>query len=624
MSIEYPETFGEAFWEPQVRANKQYDDDAEKSIKPFINDLLGLVSGIPETPASVVAMLSAIGEPGHFGLKEVGTAVASQAGTGVIQQGLTPFMRLLEYAVNTAKPTKLIELDNAATLRYRTIMPRELYEEIGKKFGYDPVMAQAIYRSLMPYPSITDVIEYCRYTFGNSSVGNDVAQRIDSTDEDFPMWDFMTRLRLTPNEIQQLRVRNVFTQDKAREELERVGYYRELTDNVLSLGYSVPNPTILLQSSLFRGEPFDINERYVTEGGISPDYAPHYIDGVLTRPDPTTLIRYMLRQDPNLGSLDRELRRIGIHPDYFNVYRELSYPVPPISDLITMAVREAFSPQIASAFGQYEDYPTDLTRFAAMNGLSEDWSRRYWAAHWNLPSATQGFEMLHRGVIDQNQLNLLLRALDIMPFWRDKLTQISYNPLTRVDVRRMYSLGVLDESEVRQAYQDAGYTRENADRLREFTVRQTTASQSGMSVSKVITAYKNGYTSRNEAYNTISRLGVRPQTVSEIMESADTQLTWQRTKDGIASTRNRFKQELITEQQARNELGSLHLDSVKINRYIEQWVSDGEKEHGTLLTKTDVLTLLKKNLISESRARQEFRLLGYTDERASLLLATIA
>ena len=52
--------------------------------------------------------------------------------------------------------------------------------------------------------------------------------------------------------------------------------------------------------------------------------------------------------------------------------------------------------------------------------------------------------MLHRGVIDTAELDMLLRAQDVMPFWRDRLTAIAYRPLTRVDVRRMYKQGVLN------------------------------------------------------------------------------------------------------------------------------------------------------------------------------------
>jgi hypothetical protein len=150
---------------------------------------------------------------------------------------------------------------------------------------------------------------------------------------------------------------------------------------------------------------------------------------------------------------------------------QASLLIPPVPDLISMAVREAFSPEIAERFGQFEDFPPDFARAAAQQGISDDWARRYWAAHWALPSIQMGFEMVHRGVIGTEDLNLLLRAQDIMPFWRDKLTEISFSPLTRVDIRRMHKVGVLSEADVNRAYRDIGYNDLNAERLTEFTLR---------------------------------------------------------------------------------------------------------------------------------------------------------
>ncbi|MBA7557821.1 hypothetical protein ES705_50595 [subsurface metagenome] len=37
--------------------------------------------------------------------------------------------------------------------------------------------------------------------------------------------------------------------------------------------------------------------------------------------------------------------------------------------------------------------------------------------------------MLHRDIVDQDTLKMLLKSLDIMPYWRDRLIQLSYNPL---------------------------------------------------------------------------------------------------------------------------------------------------------------------------------------------------
>lgn len=181
-----------------------------------------------------------------------------------------------------------------------------------------------------------------------------------------------------------------------------------------------------------------------------------------------------LRGEISLEQHDNLLRSYGLSDENINLIKQLYMIIPGVQDLIRMAVREAFTPDIAQKFGQYEDLPTEFVNWGVKQGLSKEWCSRYWAAHWDLPSPQMGFEMLHRGVISNDELTLLLRALDVMPFWREKLIQISYNPLTRVDVRRMYSLGILDEEQVKRAYLDIGYNDEKAEWLKEFTIRYYT------------------------------------------------------------------------------------------------------------------------------------------------------
>ncbi|GAH07018.1 unnamed protein product, partial [marine sediment metagenome] len=43
--------------------------------------------------------------------------------------------------------------------------------------------------------------------------------------------------------------------------------------------------------------------------------------------------------------------------------------------------------------------------------------------------------------------------------------------LTRVDIRRMYKIGVITRAEVYESYLQHGYTDENAKRMTEFTVQ---------------------------------------------------------------------------------------------------------------------------------------------------------
>lgn len=621
MSIEYPATYGEAFWGPQVDASKAFADDEEKTLGPLLQAVASMVTDLEGFPPQIAAIFSAVGTPGHFGLSAVAKEALGQAGSSSLGSGLSPFLRALGYAANKKFPSALIDFPTAVNLAHKNKIIPELFANRASMNGYTEAEARLIYEAAAPYPDMISLMQWARYTSDAGDVFTLAQSKMDVPDDEMRIWEFLSMLRLSVTEIQQLYLRQYMTKDQASLELRRDGYRDFDADAVLDLAYTVPNPAILVQSRLLHDADTTALGEAVTLGGIHPDYAQEFLDAVLTKPNPTDLIRFMLRHDPNLTELEQGLKRLGVHPAYVNIFKELSYPVPPIGDMITMAVREAFTPDIAARFGQYEDYPADLTKYAAMNGISEDWTRRYWAAHWSLPSPQQGFEMFQRGIITQDELFLLMRALDIMPFWRNKLLQMSYRPLTRVDVRRMYALGVLSEAEIQKAYQDVGYAPENAQRLRDFVVRDTIRSQSGLSVSKIVTAYKNGLATRQDANNAILSIGVRPQNVSDILENADRQLQWQRTKDAIAAIRNQYKQELITEQQTRSELNGLRLDGNKVSLLIAQWQADGIKEHKTLWTKADVLSMMKKKIISESRAGQELSLLGFNTERANALIS---
>ena len=134
-----------------------------------------------------------------------------------------------------------------------------------------------------------------------------------------------------------------------------------------------------------------------------------------------------------------------------------------------MAVREVFTPDIRERFELDEGFPAQFQETAKQQGVSEEWAKNYWAAHWVLPSVTQGFAMLHRKVITLDDLDLLLRAQDVMPFWRERITQVAFHPLTRVDLRRMHKLGLLDSDQLHVRYEALGFDEENAALMVKFT-----------------------------------------------------------------------------------------------------------------------------------------------------------
>jgi hypothetical protein len=254
-----------------------------------------------------------------------------------------------------------------------------------------------------------------------------------------------------------------------------------------------------------------------------------------------------------------------------------------------MAVREAFTPDIAQKFGQYEDFPKEMAVWAKQQGLAEEWAQRYWAAHWELPSAEMGFEMLHRGVISEDELKMLLRALDVMPFWREKLIKLSYAPYTRVDVRRMYQLGVLSKDDVMRTYRDLGYDEEHARNLTEFTVRYyASETEDELEDIRKLTrevytqAYQRGIITRNEALVRIVDLGYAKDDAELLLKLADAQRGIGATADDPGSLASRFVSISLSAYQrgviGKDEFRALLMDIGKAEVEVNWYITLGDYE----------------------------------------------
>jgi SOS response regulatory protein OraA/RecX len=416
-------------------------------------------------------------------------------------------------------------------------------------------------------------------------------------------------------------LRGLQDRNEAAYQLKRLGWGDKSIETQLDLAYVIPAPMVIIQAGLHNHEDAETIKTWMEIAGIHPDWTGEYLNAVLAKPNPTDMIRWRLRSDPNLSEIGDDLTRLGVHPEYLQVFKDLAYPVPPVGDMITMAVREAFSPEIAARFGQYEDYPRDLTRYAAMNGISEEWAQRYWAAHWSLPSPQQGFAMFHRGIINHDELVMLMRALDIMPYWRDKLIEMAYLPLTRVDVRRMYALGVLDEAQVEKAYRDIGYSPVNAVLLRDFTVKQVLASQTGFKTTDVTAAFKAGYIDRTDAANMLTDLGIKSQNISHILDAGERKGKWDLQVSRMKAIENEYKQGVMNKQGVQSALEALRVPSEKVTALLGQWYKESIERESVPWTKAETMTFLQRGFIDEARAIQELYTLGFDNEHIEKIIA---
>jgi len=285
--------------------------------------------------------------------------------------------------------------------------------------------------------------------------------------------------------------------------------------------------------------------------------------------------------------------------------------LPGPQDLFTLVAHEAFEPDSIALMGLDTEFPTDQVDWLKKQGISEDWARKYWIAHWNQPSIGQGYEMLQRGVIDKDTLNLLYRTVEIPPFWRDKLTAIAYSPYTRVDVRRMHNLGIIDDNGLIKAYMDLGYDGEHALNMANFTIKYNAETDEGIARSTVLSSYHDQLMTRDEAKNLLTSQGLG-ETFAEFYLSLEDYKIAKESQDlQLKNISDRFLLGQISESELRNALNTAGLLGAKIDATIDN-LKLQKYQYERLPTKTDCDNWLIKGIIQENEYYSLLTQMGFS------------
>lgn len=321
------------------------------------------------------------------------------------------------------------------------------------------------------------------------------------------------------------------------------------------------------------------------------------------------------------------LERMSYAPEHVEMLKGLRDMIPPVQDLIEMAVKEGFSDDIATRFGQDEDFPSDFAKWAKQKGLSEFWTKIYWRTHWKLPSPNMAFEMFQRDIITQEELINLLRALDIMPFYRERLIKLSYRQLDRVDIRRMHALNLISRDDLVTAYRHDGYSPEDAERLAIFTeVYNETSSRLGqyrdLTEAQVRRFYTEGLLEEDEAIKNLMELRYSREDADLIIRSINIEEAAKDRREAIASIVARASKHAITQVEAMAELGALNLSQRELAKATTQ-ITRSKASQSEVPTVQKLDDMYKAKIIDRETYKQGLAAHGYNqtwiDRMASLL-----
>ncbi|MEM2506953.1 MAG: hypothetical protein QXF61_07930 [Nitrososphaeria archaeon] len=303
----------------------------------------------------------------------------------------------------------------------------------------------------------------------------------------------------------------------------------------------------------------------------------------------------------------------GIDESEIEKYIKVTEFFPSPSDIIRFAVREVFTEEIVEKYKMYEDLPLEFLELASQVGIPELVAKWYWYAHWELPSLTMAFEMFRRKIINEDELKTLMRTLDIMPFWRDKLLQLAYEIPTRVDVRRMYEMGIIDRNKVKEYYEKMGYTPEDAEILTKWTEVEYATEDKQLTVKQILELFELGEFTREEAIYYLNKLGYSHELAEYKITLYEHERLLREAKEQLNLLLEEYKSGLITYDELVDEAFKLPFSPTTIQRQLIKAYREKEAK-----TKLPSLNTLKKWLKLEIITIEEFKnylsRLGYRDE----------
>lgn len=345
------------------------------------------------------------------------------------------------------------------------------------------------------------------------------------------------------------------------------------------------------------------------ELGWGPDWVNLMTQILQPRPDLVALITDAFRKELPIGTLRPELVKRGFSDEDINVIMTVAKPIPAPGDLISMAVREAWDDGVAARYGYDADFPAPFAEWMHKQGYDPEWAKMWWRAHWEVPGPTLAREMLHRTDMTEADYATLLKIADYPVTWRRWMTEVAYEPYTRVDIRRMFQVGVLKTyAELVHAYNDIGYDNEKAAKLADFTVLEYGETEREATKVEVLSAYGIGRLSQAETRGYLAEMGYPAWVIDTYIARVDLGRS-----NGIAASQISHSQTMyVNGQMSKTDvytaLNKIPLASAEIDRYLEEWEIVRTAKIARP-SRTDLRKFFVQNEVDEAVFRQELR--GY-------------
>jgi hypothetical protein len=456
------------------------------------------------------------------------------------------------------------------------------------------------------------------------------------------------------------------TQEELTEQLERHGYYRVKERSLFAEQYQDLQAAEVLANWL-RG---DLTTEQVGQRlrilGYRDSEIYFLLHGQKEQLAPGDLVT--LR---NRGLLDNQQwgERLKWHgylgndqPALLDVLR---HPILPPSDLVHLAVKEAWDDQVAAQFGYDAEFPQKFRDYMAQHGLAggepvtladgrvvsfDDWAKLIWRGHWATLPPSDAATFMHRARGNPNDpatwripgvkpftradFDLAMRINDRPPAYRDWYAATSFRVMRLVDIRRALQLKIYGEQTRAWAieqWQDGGQTLANATTLADLAdatqrekdrvkVERRQERLHGRTVQQFMRGYRSGWVTRESIETYLRNIGWDEESIALLLAESDYILATQTAESGLKRAQQDFFSGRDTLDGIRRRFTLLGIQPEFGEQIIQRWINM-RGEGRIMLAAGKVLDYFKRGLLPLVEVLRRLANLGWAETDARLLIA---
>jgi hypothetical protein len=320
---------------------------------------------------------------------------------------------------------------------------------------------------------------------------------------------------------------------------------------------------------------------------------------------------------------------IGFKPlleRYYNMVYEPN--IPDFQTMISVYVKEGYLES------HWVELPTSMVNDFKELGYNEEWAKKIWGAHWQYPSPTQLYEMLHRtsgnfpeiGVTPET-IAEMLKLHDFEPKWRDPLQAISWNTWRIYDIRTAWEMDLVDDTGLEKRLIDTGYEPKDAKILATVQKMFVLRTEIDGLLTESINDFKAGWITEDQLRTDMEATPYNPGVIELRISKAKLARDRAIKNDLLTSLTNRYTKGDLSSEEYTQELSRLGMSQDFINTQLKKAdatklkkVTEDTATASKSLTEEKYSKAYRVGLLTEDVYREKLAALKYSGDDQDLLV----